>query len=107
MNDASIGFAVIYRWRLVPGMETTFCEGWERVTILLKAKRGALGSRLHRADDGTWVAYAQWPSREAWEASGARGAIDSVAAAMMTESTAEYIGTTCLDPVCDRLSPVA
>jgi hypothetical protein len=26
-----------------------------------------LGSRLHVAEDGTWVAYAQWPSREAWE----------------------------------------
>ncbi len=29
---------------------------------------GGLGSRLHRLDDGTHAAYAQWPSRELWQA---------------------------------------
>ena len=65
-SDLRVGFAVLYRWRLTPGMEATFREGWERVTVQLKQHRGALGSRLHLAEDGTWVAYAQWPSREAW-----------------------------------------
>ncbi|MDE2292658.1 MAG: hypothetical protein KGL53_11305, partial [Elusimicrobia bacterium] len=29
-----------------------------------------LGSRLHRVEDGSWAAYAQWPSKEKWEAGG-------------------------------------
>ncbi|MGY1840403.1 MULTISPECIES: antibiotic biosynthesis monooxygenase [unclassified Modestobacter] len=54
-------FAVVYRWRLRPGSEEQFRDGWERVTRAIHARCGSYGSRLHRADDGTWVAYARWP----------------------------------------------
>ncbi|WP_369130113.1 antibiotic biosynthesis monooxygenase [Modestobacter roseus] len=54
-------FAVVYRWRLRPGSEERFRDGWERVTRAISAGCGSHGSRLHRADDGTWVAYARWP----------------------------------------------
>ena len=54
-------FTAIYRWRLKPGMEKQFVEGWERVTAAIQAACGSYGSRLHQCQDGTWLAYARWP----------------------------------------------
>lgn len=58
-------FAAIYRWRLKPGMEEQFVDGWERVTKAILAECGSYGSRLHTCDDGLWLAYARWPSAAA------------------------------------------
>lgn len=55
----AVGFTVIYRWRLKPGEADRFQMGWTTMTEVLSRTYGALGSRLHRAEDGTWVAYAQ------------------------------------------------
>lgn len=66
MDTSKIKFAVLYRWRLVPRSEAAFTESWAAVTEALKA-RGGRGSRLHKAEDGTYWAYAQWPSAEARE----------------------------------------
>lgn len=63
-----VAFCVIYRWTIKPGREKDFREAWEALTRALRSERGSLGSRLHRARDGTWMAYAQWPSEEAWRA---------------------------------------
>jgi Antibiotic biosynthesis monooxygenase len=60
-------FVAVYCWRMKPGMEEQFREGWRRVTETLYRHQGSLGSRLHRNFDGTWVAYAQWPDRKHWE----------------------------------------
>ena len=54
-------FAVIYRWRLHEGKEQQFASAWHRMTAEIHKRCGSYGSRLHRADDGTWVAYARWP----------------------------------------------
>ncbi|HVE97842.1 MAG TPA: hypothetical protein VNA12_01535 [Mycobacteriales bacterium] len=54
-------FIAIYRWRLEPGMEDQFVEGWTRVTAAIHETCGSYGSRLHRCHDGTWLAYARWP----------------------------------------------
>ena len=54
-----------------PGTEERFIRCWAEMTELIKVECGGLGSRLHRAADGTLFAYAQWPSREAWERMGA------------------------------------
>jgi len=54
-------FAVIYRWRVVPGLEAQFEAGWRRGTERIAAEFGGWGSRLHKAGDGVYVAYAQWP----------------------------------------------
>jgi Antibiotic biosynthesis monooxygenase len=59
--------AVIYRWRLKLGHEDEFVEGWTQVTRAIHAQCGSYGSRLHRSDDGMWVAYARWPDRETRE----------------------------------------
>ena len=54
---------VIYQWSVKPGQEANFEDGWHKVTESLY-QRGSLGSRLHRAENGTYLAYAQWPSKE-------------------------------------------
>ncbi len=98
-----IGFAVIYRWRLRKGLEEQFQQSWATITELFLAERGALGSRLHHADDGTWVAYAQWPSREAWEASRKLGPADPSSSGLMAEAIAESFEPILLAPVQDYL----
>jgi heme-degrading monooxygenase HmoA len=57
-------FAVIYRFEVRPGREEEFRAAWRAVTEALETQRGSLGARLHRAPDGAWISYAQWPSRE-------------------------------------------
>ena len=59
-------FAVIYRFRVVPGKTESFTEAWQKLTELFHKEAGALGSRLHTGEDELW-AYARWPSREMWE----------------------------------------
>jgi antibiotic biosynthesis monooxygenase len=94
-------FAVIYHWRLHPGAEAQFVDGWERVTRAIHATCGSYGSRLHRADDGTWVAYARWPDAATrarchhGEAEGER---------LMAGSVAEQLGATTLEVVSDLLA---
>jgi heme-degrading monooxygenase HmoA len=60
---------LIYRWRVLPGRDEAFIRAWARLTEIIYEREGSLGSRLHRVDEGTYLAYAQWPSREVWEAS--------------------------------------
>lgn len=60
-------FVAIYRWRLKPGKEQEFRDGWSGLTRLIFANQGSFGSRLHKSEDGTWLAYAQWPSKELWD----------------------------------------
>jgi heme-degrading monooxygenase HmoA len=102
----SCEFAVIYRWRLKPGLESQFVAAWERATRAIRTERGGLGSRLHRLEDGSWLAYAQWPSREVWERAGAAPAANPEASALMREAIAESEPPLLLDPVADLLLPV-
>ncbi|MEO8632829.1 MAG: antibiotic biosynthesis monooxygenase [Chloroflexota bacterium] len=59
-------FIVLYRWHIQEGKERQFRTAWRSATEKIMARYGALGSRLHRAEDGSWVAYAQWPDKERW-----------------------------------------
>lgn len=61
-------YVAIYRWKLKPGQEQTFIDHWDAGTGMFVNEQGAWGSRLHLADDGTYFAYAQWPSRELYHA---------------------------------------
>jgi heme-degrading monooxygenase HmoA len=61
-------FVVVYGWRVKPGKENQFREGWRRATEAIVKRYGSYGSRLHRADDGRFVAYAMWPDEAAWQA---------------------------------------
>lgn len=49
------------------GMDEEFTRYWSEGTRLIRTEKKSLGSRLHRAADGSFVAYAQWPSRERWK----------------------------------------
>jgi len=60
-------FAVIYRWRVIPGLEAQFEAGWRAGTEAIAAEFGGWGSRLHQAGGGVYVAYAQWPDEAAWK----------------------------------------
>ena len=60
-------FAVIYRWRVVPGLEAQFEAGWRRGTERIAAEFGGWGSRLHAAGEGVYIAYAQWPDEATWK----------------------------------------
>jgi hypothetical protein len=60
-------FAVVYRWKPIPGREAQFEEGWRAGTAAIAREFGGWGSRLHRGDDGWIWAYAQWPDRATWE----------------------------------------
>jgi len=60
-------FAVIYRWQVVPGLEAQFEQGWKRGTERIAAEFGGWGSRLHKGENGTYVAYAQWPDEATWK----------------------------------------
>jgi heme-degrading monooxygenase HmoA len=59
-------FAVIYRWRVIPGLEAQFERGWAAGTAAIAAEFGGWGSRLHRGERNVYVAYAQWPDEATW-----------------------------------------
>ena len=66
--EREIGFAVIYTFEVIEGQQEQFIEAWTRLTELIREHRGGLGSRLHRDEQGRFVAYAEWPSREVFAA---------------------------------------
>src|SRR5262249_441063 len=90
-------FVVIYRWKIKAGMEEQFRAAWRKATRAIVFRYGGLGSRLHQADDGGWVAYAQWTNRARWEAMRAGPPVDAEAAARMRE---------CLDDSNDQTEPL-
>lgn len=69
MKLSRTGFAVVYQWRIKAGMGAEFRAAWEDLTAWMEQRYGALGARLHRTDNGNFVAYTQWPDQRAWEKS--------------------------------------
>lgn len=55
-------FCVLYRFRVRRGQDARFVRAWSRVTTAFIDSCGALGSRLHQANENEYIAYAQWPS---------------------------------------------
>ena len=98
-----IGFAVSYRWKVDPSMEEQFRSAWEELTQEIRESGGGLGSRLHKASDGTWLAYAQWPSKEMWE--GARTATVRKRDALqrLNDAVEERLPPIELQPIADHL----
>ena len=96
-------FAVLYRWKLKPGSEDAFRAAWRAMTEAIATRSGTGGSRLHRTDDGHFVAYAVWPSRQAWVDARALPSANAEAGARMRECIEESLGTTMLEVVDDLL----
>jgi uncharacterized glyoxalase superfamily protein PhnB/quinol monooxygenase YgiN len=62
-------FVAIYELCPKPGQEAAFAAAWAEFTRQIYRHCGSRGSRLHATGDpGRTIAYAQWPSRAAWEA---------------------------------------
>lgn len=106
MSNATPVFCALYRWRLHAGSEPTFVEAWSRITQLLRAERGSLGSRLHRGPDDIWYSYTQWPSAEAKAEGLARTSVDPEAWQRMRACIAESLPELLLEPVADFLAPL-
>ena len=100
------GFCVIYRARVHPDREEAYVAAWSRLTLLLREHHGALGSRLHRGDDGIWYAYAQWPSAQARDVAFANAPIDADAEQTVRDCIVEYFPEIRLQPIEDHLIPV-
>lgn len=98
-------FVAQYRWRLHPGSEDAFRTAWRAMTAAIRARHGTSGSRLHRTDDGELVAYAVWPSRDAWEAARAQASAYPEAGAAMRACIAHGHDAMPLEVLDDLLAP--
>ncbi len=63
-NKNKTAFAVIYRGYVKAGMEDSYKKYWNQVASFFIKSRGAIGSCLHKTEEGMWVAYSKWPSKE-------------------------------------------
>lgn len=55
-------FAVIYRGFVKPELETKYQELWHQIASHFIEHYGALGSCLHKAEEGMGLAYSRrWP----------------------------------------------
>ncbi len=97
-------FMVLNRWQLHPGMETLFQDGWSEIVQRNIEQYGAFGSRLHKADDGTWCSYTKWPSREHWEAAHSIDDSDQEARRKMLSAIVKIYPPLPMVPVLDHLS---
>lgn len=55
--------AMIYRFKLKPEQEQVYQDCWNKIVHYFKQHCGALGSCLHKSEDGLWVAYSRWPDQ--------------------------------------------
>jgi antibiotic biosynthesis monooxygenase (ABM) superfamily enzyme len=56
-------FAVIYRFKLKPHQEADYQKYWRDIATYFREYSGALGSCLHKGENGLWVAYSRWPDK--------------------------------------------
>jgi quinol monooxygenase YgiN len=60
-------YAVIYQFDVTQGQEEQFKTLWQLVTEAFMKHAGGLGSRLHKNEAGSFIAYAQWPDKMRWK----------------------------------------
>jgi len=94
---------VIYQWRIKEGAEEAFQAGWYKLTEAIYKKRGSLGSRLHKAEDGRWLGYAQWPDKATRERAAAQETAEPEASALMSQSIVSSEPPIYLEIVADYL----
>jgi hypothetical protein len=100
-------FCLIYRFRVHEGKKDRFVQSWSQVTAAFIESAGALGSRLHSSDSRDYIAYAQWPSRSAWEEAELPSSIMDGPLAVMRDCCESIETLFELTPVADHLIPVA
>ncbi|GAA4891091.1 hypothetical protein GCM10023311_14260 [Flaviramulus aquimarinus] len=63
-------YIILYSFQVKPEKEQNFIKGWKDLTNLIYKHEGSLGSRLHKQSAYQYVAYAQWPDKSTFKASG-------------------------------------
>jgi RimJ/RimL family protein N-acetyltransferase/heme-degrading monooxygenase HmoA len=102
-----MSIAVIYRWRVKPGMEAQFVRGWSRGTAAIHDRCVSFGARLHRArDEGgdLWVSYARWPDEESRKACFRGNDFRDLGFVEMREAVAETLPEIASEIVDDQLA---
>jgi hypothetical protein len=61
--------AVIYRTWVLQDKEDEYQKLWHVIANYFVKKRGAIGSCLHKTDEGYWLAYSRWPDKVTRDAS--------------------------------------
>ena len=62
-------FAIIYRSYIKPELENEYQKLWHQVASYFINHRGAIGSCLHKTEEGVWLAYSRWPDKATRDAS--------------------------------------
>jgi hypothetical protein len=97
----------VYTWKVKPGFEEQFQEGWRLGTERGVREFGSGGSALCKMDDGTWMGVARWSDRGALERFRARSP-DPEQVRLLTESVDEahvLFEGVCLNDLWTPLSP--
>lgn len=63
-------YAILYSFRIKKNKKDEFIQAWKELTKLIHKYCNSNGSRLHKAADDLYVAYANWPDEETWSKSG-------------------------------------
>ena len=59
---------VMYLFVVKKNHEKQFVDSWKGLTSLIYKYHGSLGSRLHKKSSFEYIAYAQWPNKDKFEA---------------------------------------
>lgn len=62
-------FAVIYKFKLKAHQEDLYQHHCHKIAGFFIENRGAIGSCLHKGNDGLWIAYSRWPDKATRDAS--------------------------------------
>jgi quinol monooxygenase YgiN len=63
-------YCLIYQFDVKPEKTKEFEAAWVGLTKLIYEFEGSLGSRLHIDENGNYIAYAQWPSKDVFDNAG-------------------------------------
>lgn len=61
-------FAVIYKCSIYPEHEAEYRQAWRCIANYFVTHCGALGSCLHKTEQGEWIAYSRWPDQKTRDA---------------------------------------
>lgn len=96
-------FIIIYRWEVHSSRADQFVSAWESLIGLYRQLYGAVGGRLHRTDDGQWLAYTQWPTRDQYLLAMERGIPDPRIAERMNDAVSKRLDPLFLSMESDML----
>lgn len=104
-------FAVIYRGSVYPELEQEYIALWSQITEYFMTHRGAIGSCLHKTDEGEYIAYSRWPDKATRDKSwGAEADVNEPEIALVIErfkkciDRSEPFDEICMDVVQDLLT---